>query len=169
MERNDPGPSAAGWAVSAQPFGWWQSGLSKAIRGPSVLSIHFKVLSNGVDGCSSSREPAAAQFRHSGLSRCRWNWKRQQPLTCQAFVGDQVTRRRYWARSMVGWRRFCRAVPNDVTPAGIGFTQPVVSPCAALFGQGRARRRSCRVRPGDVPPFGQRRAARAQYIPQGCV
>jgi hypothetical protein len=60
MERNDPGPSAAGWAVSAQPFGWWQSGLSKAIRGPSVLSIHFKVLSNGVDGCSSSREPAAA-------------------------------------------------------------------------------------------------------------
>ena len=54
-------------------------------------------------------------------------------------------------------------------PAGIGFTQPVVSPCAALFGQGRARRRSCRVRPGDVPPFGQRRAARAQCIPQGCV
>jgi hypothetical protein len=97
------------------------------------------------------------------------NWKRQQPVTCQAFVGDQVTRRRYWARSMVGCRRFCRAVPNDVAPAGIGFTQPVVSPCAALFGQGRARRRSCRVRPGDVPPFGQRRAARAQCIPQGCV
>lgn len=41
------------------------------------------------------------------------NWKRQQPVTYQAFMRDEHTRKRYWARSMVGWRHFGRAVPND--------------------------------------------------------
>ena len=41
------------------------------------------------------------------------NWKRAQPVTFQAFMGDLATRRRYWARSMIGWRRFGRAQPND--------------------------------------------------------
>jgi NAD-dependent SIR2 family protein deacetylase len=41
------------------------------------------------------------------------NWKRTPPVTYQAFMGDEVTRRRYWARSLVGWRRFGRAQPND--------------------------------------------------------
>lgn len=41
------------------------------------------------------------------------NWKRTQPVTYQAFIGDEATRRRYWARSLIGWRRFGRAVPND--------------------------------------------------------
>ena len=31
----------------------------------------------------------------------------------QAFVADDATRRRYWARSMIGWRRFGQALPND--------------------------------------------------------
>jgi len=30
----------------------------------------------------------------------------------QAFMGDLHTRRRYWARSLVGWRRFGHARPN---------------------------------------------------------
>jgi NAD-dependent SIR2 family protein deacetylase len=41
------------------------------------------------------------------------NWKRMQPVTYQAFMGDVGTRRRYWARSLLGWRRFHRARPND--------------------------------------------------------
>jgi NAD-dependent SIR2 family protein deacetylase len=41
------------------------------------------------------------------------NWKRQQPVTYQAFMRDEATRRRYWARSLIGWRRFGRALPND--------------------------------------------------------
>ncbi len=45
------------------------------------------------------------------------NWKRQQPITYQAFMGDDATRRRYWARSMVGWRRFGRARPNSAHQA----------------------------------------------------
>ena len=39
-------------------------------------------------------------------------WKRQQPVTYQAFVGEDKTRRRYWARSFIGWRRIRRARPN---------------------------------------------------------
>jgi NAD-dependent SIR2 family protein deacetylase len=41
------------------------------------------------------------------------NWKRARPVTYQAFTGDRLTRQRYWARSLVGWRRFGRARPND--------------------------------------------------------
>ena len=37
------------------------------------------------------------------------NWKRAQPVTFQAFMGADKTRRRYWARSLVGWRRIRRA------------------------------------------------------------
>ena len=40
------------------------------------------------------------------------NWKRTRPVTIQAFLGEATTRQRYWARSMVGWRRFGRAMPN---------------------------------------------------------
>ncbi|WGR94949.1 NAD-dependent protein deacetylase [Bradyrhizobium sp. ISRA443] len=40
------------------------------------------------------------------------NWKRTRPVTIQAFLGEAGTRQRYWARSMVGWRRFGRAAPN---------------------------------------------------------
>ncbi len=44
-------------------------------------------------------------------------WKRQPPVTLQAFTGDAKTRSRYWARSLVGWRRFGRAQPNGTHAA----------------------------------------------------
>jgi len=40
------------------------------------------------------------------------DWKRAQPVTYQAFMGEESTRRRYWARSLVGWRHFGQARPN---------------------------------------------------------
>jgi NAD-dependent SIR2 family protein deacetylase len=40
-------------------------------------------------------------------------WKRSPPVTYQAFMGSDETRRRYWARSLIGWRRFRFAQPND--------------------------------------------------------
>ena len=40
-------------------------------------------------------------------------WKRTPPVTYQAFVGSHATRQRYWARNLVGWRRFGTARPND--------------------------------------------------------
>lgn len=39
-------------------------------------------------------------------------WKRKPPVQYQAFVGSAAVRRRYWARSLVGWRRFAAAEPN---------------------------------------------------------
>ena len=33
-------------------------------------------------------------------------------MTHHAFMRDEATRRRYWARSLVGWRRIRRARPN---------------------------------------------------------
>ncbi len=53
-------------------------------------------------------------------------WKRTPPVTYQAFVGDGITRRRYWARSLVGWPRIAQAQPNAAHRA-----------LAALEAQGR--------------------------------
>lgn len=39
-------------------------------------------------------------------------WKRTPPVTYQAFMQDDATRHRYWARSFVGWPRFSGAMPN---------------------------------------------------------
>ena len=41
------------------------------------------------------------------------NWKRTQPVRFQSFVAEEATRQRYWARSMIGWRRFGKARPNE--------------------------------------------------------
>src|SRR6185369_2272855 len=35
------------------------------------------------------------------------------PMTYQTFTGDPVARRRYWARSYLGWRTIAEAAPND--------------------------------------------------------
>jgi NAD-dependent SIR2 family protein deacetylase len=40
-------------------------------------------------------------------------WKRARPVTYQAFMGEEKTRRRYWARSLIGWRLMRQAEPND--------------------------------------------------------
>jgi len=40
------------------------------------------------------------------------DWKRPQPVTHQAFMGGDYTRRRYWARSMVGWQIMGTASPG---------------------------------------------------------
>ena len=38
--------------------------------------------------------------------------RRARPMTYQAFTGDPAARRRYWARSHLGWQLVGRAVPN---------------------------------------------------------
>ncbi len=41
------------------------------------------------------------------------NWKRSaRPMTLQSFMGSQAARRRYWARSLIGWQRMGAAQPN---------------------------------------------------------
>ena len=39
-------------------------------------------------------------------------WKRSAPMRFQLFVGDELARKRYWARSMIGWRTMSRARPT---------------------------------------------------------
>ncbi|WP_322011486.1 NAD-dependent protein deacetylase [Paraburkholderia sp. J12] len=39
-------------------------------------------------------------------------WKRSPPITLQEFLGSQAWRRRYWARSMLGWPTVGLAQPN---------------------------------------------------------
>ncbi|GAA4488118.1 NAD-dependent protein deacetylase [Actinoallomurus oryzae] len=38
--------------------------------------------------------------------------RRAEPMTYQTFVGSAAARRRYWARSHLGWRHVARATPN---------------------------------------------------------
>ena len=41
------------------------------------------------------------------------NGSGRRPVTYQAFMGEEKTRRRYWARSLIGWRLLRQAEPND--------------------------------------------------------
>ncbi len=40
-------------------------------------------------------------------------WKRSPPMTYQVFTGSDLARRRYWARSMLGWPLVAAARPNQ--------------------------------------------------------
>ena len=40
------------------------------------------------------------------------DWKHTQPMQISEFVGSRDARKRYWARSYVGWQRFSKAEPN---------------------------------------------------------
>ena len=39
-------------------------------------------------------------------------WKHAKPMTFREFTDSRRARRRYWARSAVGWRRIAEALPN---------------------------------------------------------
>ena len=43
---------------------------------------------------------------------CEGQWQRAPPVTHQEFVGSPAVRRRYWARSMLGWPVIVGAAPN---------------------------------------------------------
>ena len=40
------------------------------------------------------------------------DWMCRQPIQGPAFIADEQTRKRYWSRSLIGWRHFGSAVPN---------------------------------------------------------
>lgn len=47
-----------------------------------------------------------------GYRDANGDWMRAQPIQLQAFLGSEHARRRYWARSMVGWPILAQALPN---------------------------------------------------------
>ena len=57
-------------------------------------------------GIPDYRGPTGRALGRAGGAR------RGTPMTYQTFVGDPLARRRYWARSHLGWRTVARAAPN---------------------------------------------------------
>ena len=70
------------------------------------VSAHRRMFVLTGAGCST--ESGIPDYRDE-----RGDWKRLPPVTYQAFMGEPATRRRYWARSLVGWPRIAAARPND--------------------------------------------------------
>ena len=60
------------------------------------------------------------------------DWKHRQPVRYQEFVGSERVRKRYWARSLLGWPVFARARPNATHAALVrleaaGFVHQLVT------------------------------------------
>ena len=58
-------------------------------------------------GAGCSTESGIPDYRD-----VRGEWKRPSPVTFQAFTGEDATRRRYWARSLVGFPTMAHARPG---------------------------------------------------------
>lgn len=58
-------------------------------------------------GAGCSTESGIPDYRDAN-----GDWKRAAPVTYQAFMGSEATRKRYWARSLVGWRIMREAHPG---------------------------------------------------------
>lgn len=78
---------------------------------PALVDLAAHVARGGVvvlSGAGLSTESGIPDYR----GRTGTALSRPAPMTHQAFVGDPVARRRYWARSHLGWQVMSRAVPN---------------------------------------------------------
>jgi len=80
------------------------AGDASALRG--FLDGHRRVFVLTGAGCST--ESGIPDYR--GLEG---EWKRQRPIEFKPFVHDPSMRARYWARSLIGWRSFGGAGPNE--------------------------------------------------------
>lgn len=77
--------------------------------GPEVLAALLPALRGRLlfvlAGAGLSTESGIPDYRGPGRAPRR-------PVQLQDFLRDPAARRRYWARSMLGWPRFSRALPN---------------------------------------------------------
>lgn len=83
------------------------SGLSEVKRSlAEVLASQKTWLVLTGAGCSTAA--GLGDYRNT-----KGEWKRPQPITGQAFRQDIMARKRYWARSSVGWPNFAAAQPTQ--------------------------------------------------------
>jgi NAD-dependent SIR2 family protein deacetylase len=90
--------------------------------GTTDLEPITEALSTGgvlvLSGAGISTESGIPDYRGEGGSLSR-----HTPMTYQDFTGSAQARRRYWARSHLGWRTFGRARPNAGHRAVAAFGQ----------------------------------------------
>lgn len=72
---------------------------------PAFVQRHPRLLVLTGAGCST--ESGIPDYRDAN-----GDWKRPPPVTYQAFVGNEATRQRYWARSLIGWQVMGAARPG---------------------------------------------------------
>jgi NAD-dependent SIR2 family protein deacetylase len=82
------------------------SGLGEAARRTAALLAEGGVLV--LTGAGVSTESGIPDYRDE-----RGQWKRSPPMQYREFVGSETRRRRYWARSLLGYKVLGCARPND--------------------------------------------------------
>jgi NAD-dependent SIR2 family protein deacetylase len=65
-----------------------------------------------LSGAGCSTESGIPDYRDSDGA-----WKRKPPMLLAEFLGSERARKRYWARSLIGWRAVERAEPNPAHQA----------------------------------------------------
>ena len=105
--RNERSAQASAWGlVASAALRHYFSGMTECGSLQDFVEQHDRLFVLTGAGCST----------RSGIPDYRdtdGQWKRAQPVTYQAFMGEEKTRQRYWARSLIGWRRIRQAKPND--------------------------------------------------------
>jgi NAD-dependent SIR2 family protein deacetylase len=86
--------------------------MTEAVPVAESLAKLGRILSQGdvvvLTGAGVSTDSGIPAYRDE-----EGRWKQSAPMQFRDFVGSELSRQRYWARSMVGWARMARAQPND--------------------------------------------------------
>ena len=97
--------------MRTRPILDWPAGGAPLPRSGGLADVE-RILAGGrvviLSGAGVSTESGIPDYRGATGSL-----RRHTPMTYDEFVGSADSRRRYWARSHLGWRTIARARPND--------------------------------------------------------